>query len=106
MEFIFIFAVILFEVFLIHFPQVVEIIRAFGIDALMDDKVSAFFLGDQGIAAVRTAKFHRGEAAFIRGEPCSTDFAEKLALETVVFIEKGLRGITAWAGTAVWDIAF
>ena len=30
-------------------------IRAFGIDALMDDKVLAFFLGNQGIAAVRAA---------------------------------------------------
>ena len=54
-EFIFVFAVILSEVFFIHFFEVVEIIRAFGIDALMDDKVFAFFLGNQGIAAVRAA---------------------------------------------------
>lgn len=44
MEFIFIFAVIPFEV--------VEIIKAFGINTLMDDKVFAFFLGNQGIASV------------------------------------------------------
>ncbi len=54
-EFIFVSAVILPEIFPIHFPQVVEIIRAFGIDALMDDKVFAFFLRNQGIAAVGAA---------------------------------------------------
>ena len=46
MELIFIFAVILSEVFLIHFFEIVEIISAFGIDALMDEKVFAFFLGN------------------------------------------------------------
>lgn len=44
MKFIFIFAVILFEV--------VEIIKAFRINTLMDNKVFAFFLKNQGIASV------------------------------------------------------
>ena len=66
MEFIFIFAVVLPEIFFIYLFEVVEVIRAFGIDALMDDKVFAFFLWDQGIAAVgdsvvlqRRSGFHR-----------------------------------------------
>ena len=64
-EFIFIFAVILSEVFLNHFFEIVEIIRAFGIDVLMDEKVFAFFFGKQSIAAVQATQFHRGEAAFL-----------------------------------------
>ena len=38
-ELVFIFAVILFQVILIHLFEIVEIIRTFGIDALVDDKV-------------------------------------------------------------------
>ena len=45
MELIFVFAVILFELFLIHLFQVVEVVRAFGIDALVDDKVFPVLLG-------------------------------------------------------------
>lgn len=62
MEFIFIFAVILFEVFLIHFFEVVKIVGTFGIDTLMDDKVLSVFLWNQSVPAVRTTQFHRGEA--------------------------------------------
>ena len=59
MEFIFIFALSLFQIFLIHFFEVVEVVRAFGIDALMDDKVLAVFLGNQSISEMGTAQFHR-----------------------------------------------
>lgn len=45
MEFIFVLAVILYEVFLIHLFEVVEVVGAFGIDALVDDKVFPVFLG-------------------------------------------------------------
>ena len=51
MEFIFVFAVILFEVFLIHFFEVMEIVRAFGIDTLVDDKVFAVFFWNKSIPA-------------------------------------------------------
>lgn len=97
------FSVVLSEVFLIHFFEVVEIIRAFGIDALMDDKVFAFLLGNQGMATVWAAQLHRGETAFVRWESCIADFAEKLSFGTIVFIEERFRGITAWAGTVVLD---
>ena len=63
-EFIFVFAVVLPEIFFVYFFEIVEIIRAFGISALMDDKMFAFFLGNQGMATVGTAQFHRGKAAF------------------------------------------
>ena len=64
MEFIFIFAIILSQVLFIHLFQVVEVIRAFRIHAFVENEVFAFFLWDEGIAAVRTAQFYGGEAAF------------------------------------------
>jgi len=45
-EFIFIFAVNLFEVFFIYLFQVMKVVGAFGVDALVDDEVLAVFLGD------------------------------------------------------------
>ena len=104
MELIFIFAVILFEVLLIHFFEVVEIVRGFGIDTLMDDKVLSVFLWNQSVPAVRTTRFYRGEATFLRGESRSADFTEKLSFGTIVFVQKGLRGITTRAGAAVRNI--
>ena len=106
MEFIFVFAVILFEVFLIHFFEVMEIVRAFGIDTLVDDKVFAVFFWNKSIPAVGTAQFHGGEAAFIRREPGGADFAEELAFGTIVFVQKGFWRITPGAGAGVWDITF
>ena len=106
MEFIFIFSVILFQVFLIHFFEVVKIVGAFRIDTLMDDKVLAVFLGGQGVPTMRTAQFHRGEATFLRGESCITDLTEKLSLGTVVFVQKGLWCITTGAGAGVRNITF
>lgn len=104
MELIFVFAVILFEVFLIHLFEVVKVVRAFGIDTLMDDKVLSVFLGNQSISTMGTAQFHRGEAAFLRRKPRRTDLAEKLAFGTVILVEKWLRGITARAGAVIRDV--
>lgn len=106
MELIFIFAVILKKVFLIHLFEVVEIVRSFWIDTLMDDKVLAVFLWNQSIPTVWTAQFHRGEATFIRGEPCSADFTEKLSLGTIIFVQKGLRCITTGASAVIRNVTF
>ena len=51
-EFVFIFAEILFEVVLIHLLQAGEIIRAFGIDAFVDDKVFSVFFGNECMSTV------------------------------------------------------
>ncbi|MFQ6803639.1 MAG: hypothetical protein ACLRT5_01115 [Lachnospiraceae bacterium] len=56
MEFVFIFPVVLIQVVLVNFLQVVEIVRAFGIDALMEDEVFPVLLGNKSIAAVRAAR--------------------------------------------------
>lgn len=57
MEFIFIFGVILFKVIFSHLFEVVKVVRAAGIYAFVEDEVFAFFLWDEGIAAVRVAEF-------------------------------------------------
>ena len=65
-ELVFIFAVILFQVILIHLFEIVEIIRTFGIDALVDDKVFPFFFRHECLATVGTPKGKLfGEAVFI-----------------------------------------
>jgi len=104
-ELIFVFAVILFEVLLIHFFEVVEIVGAFGIDTLMDDKVLSVFLGNQSISTMGTAQFHGGESAFPGRKPCGTDLAEKLSFGTVIPVKKWLWGITARAGAVIRDVA-
>ena len=53
---VFIFAIVFEEVFLINLFKVMKIVRAFGIDAFVEDKVLAVFLVNEGIAAVRAAQ--------------------------------------------------
>ena len=106
MEFIFVLAVILYEVFLIHLFEVVEVVGAFGIDALVDDKVFPVFFGNKGISTVRAAQLHGREAAFSWRESGSTDFTEELAFGAVILVKERFRGITAWAVAVVRDIAF
>lgn len=96
--------VVFFEVSLVNFLKVVKIIRAFRVDALMEDKVFAAFLRDKGIAAMRAARLNGRKAALGRGEPGGTDLAEELALGTIVFVEERLRGITARAGAIIRNV--
>ena len=56
MEFIFVFAVIRVQILPFHFFKIVEIVRAFGIDTFVYAEKLAVFLGNQGIAAMRTGK--------------------------------------------------
>ena len=106
MELIFVFAVTLFEIFLIHLFQVVEIVGAFGIDALVDDKVFPVFFGNKGISTVRTPQLHGREAAFSRGKLGSTDLTEELTFGAVILVKKRFRGVTPGAMAVVRDIAF
>lgn len=106
MEFIFVLAMILFEVLLIHLFEIVEVVGAFGIDTLVDDKVFPFFFGNEGISAVRASQLHGREAAFGGGKSGGTDFAEKLSFGTVILVEERFRGITAWAVAVVRNITF
>ena len=55
MQLIFVFAIILCEVCLINLFEVVKVVRAFRIDALMDNEVLSVLFRNQGIATVRAA---------------------------------------------------
>ena len=79
MELVFIFAVVFFEVVLIDFLKVMEVVWTFGVHAFMDDKVLAVFLGYKRIAAMGAAQLYAREAAILWGEPCRADFAQELS---------------------------
>ncbi len=105
-ELIFVLAVIFFEVVLIYLFQVVKIVRAFGIDALVEDKVFPVLFGNEGISTVRAAQLYGGEAAFGGRKPCSTDLTEEMLFGAVILVKKRFRCVTVGEGTAIRDIAF
>ena len=53
---ILIFSVVFFKVLLIYFLKVVQVIRTFAVDTFVHNEVFAVFLGNQGVAAMRTAE--------------------------------------------------
>ena len=106
-ELVFIFAVILFQVFLIHLFEIVEIIRTFGIDALVDDKVLPFFFRSECLATVGTPQGELpGEAVFIWRKICIAYLAFQLSDFTVISVKIRLRGATGGAGAVLGDVAF
>jgi len=105
-ELIFILAIILFEVILIHLFEVVEVVRAFRIDTFVEDEVLPLFLWDEGVAAVRAAQLHGREAAFSRGEPGVTDLAQHLSFGAVVFVEVRHGRIAAGTRAVLRDVTF
>ena len=54
-EFVFVPAISFFKMFLIYFFKIVEIVRAFGIHAFVDDKVFPVFFMYQSISTVGAA---------------------------------------------------
>ena len=106
MELIFILAIILFEVILIHLFEIVEVVRAFRIDTFVEDEVLPLFLWDEGVATVRAAQLHGREPAVPRGESGIAYLAEDLAFGAVVPVEVWHGRVTARAGAVLRDIAF
>lgn len=95
-----------FQVILIRFFEIMEVIRAFKVHAFVEDEVLPFFLRDVRIAAVRAVQFYGREAAFGGREPGGADLAEELPFGTAIFIKEGFWGITARAGAVTWDVTF
>ena len=60
----FIFTIILCEICLVNFFEVVKVVRTFGIDAFMDNEVFPVLFGNQGVAAMRTSQLYGREPAF------------------------------------------
>ena len=55
MELVFILTIVFCKISLINFFEVVEVIRAFRINALVENKVFSVFFRNQCVTAVRTA---------------------------------------------------
>ena len=87
MELVFIFTIILFEIVLIHLFQVVKIVRAFGVDTLMEDEVLSLFFSDEGVSAVRADKADGGRDLFAGNESLAADFALVLPVAAVIVVD-------------------
>ena len=104
MELVFIFPVSLIEMLWLHFFKVMEIVRAFWVYALMQDKELPVFLWDKSIPTVGTAKFYGRKAVILLRELRVTDFAGKLSFGAVVLVKIRLWSLTAGAGTVIGNV--
>jgi len=106
MQLIFIFTVVLTEIGLINFLQVVKVVGTFRVHAFMDDEMLPVLFTRQCMGAVRALKREDiGETVFIRRKECSADLAHQLSGLAVVAVEIGLWSITGGTGTILRDIA-
>ena len=85
------------EVVLIHFLQVVKVVRAFRIYTFMDDKVLSVLFRNQCVGAVRAAEFQFCVTVFFWGEAVLADFTQDLPFGTIVLIKIRFRS-TATGG--------
>ena len=104
MELVFILSISLIEMFWLHFFKVVEIVRAFRVHTLMQDKKLAVLFGNEGIPAVRAAQLYRREAVILLGELCVTDLTGELTFGTVILVKIWLRSLTTGTGTVIGDV--
>ena len=106
MELVFILSISLIEMFRLHFFKIVEIVRAFRVHTLMQDKKLPVLFGDESIPTVRAAQFHRRKAVLLQGELRVTNFAGKLSFGAVVLVKIGLWSLTTGTGTFFRDVTF
>lgn len=106
MELVFILAISLLEMFRIHFFKVVEIVRAFRVYTLMQDKKFSVLFGDERVPAVGAAQFHGRETVILLRELCVTDLTRELSLGTVVLVKILLWSLTTGTGTVIRDVTF
>ena len=107
MKLIFILAVVFFEIFLIHFLEIVEVVGTFGVHALVNDEVLSILFRNQGVVAVGT--FERQfftETILVRREQGLADLAHELALPTVVAVKVDVRRLARRTRTVFWNVAF
>ena len=106
MELVFILSIRLLEMFRIHFFKVVEIVRAFRVHTLMQDKKLPVLLGNESVPTVRTAQLYRREAVILLGKLRVADLAGELTFGSVVLVEILLWSLTTGTGTVIGDVAF
>ena len=106
-ELVFVFAILLFQVFFIDLLEVMEIVRAFLVNALVYDKVLTVLLVGECIAAVWAAQgILFGKTVVVRGEVGITDLALDLSLGPVVAVKVRHWSVTAGTGAILRDITF
>lgn len=64
-ELVSVFAAAFIQVLLVDLFEVVQVIRAFGVHAFVEDEVLPILFGNQGVAAVGTAQLHGRETAVL-----------------------------------------
>ena len=106
MELVFILSIRLLEMFRIHFFKVVEIVRAFRVHTLMQDKKLPVLFGNESVPTVRTAQLYRREAVILLGKLRVADLAGELTFGSVVLVEILLWSLTTGTGTVIGDVTF
>lgn len=106
MAFVFILSISLIEMFWLHIFKIVEIVRAFRVHTLMQDKKLAVLFGDESIPAVRAAQLYRREAVILLGELRVTDLTGELSFGAVVLVKIGFWSLTTGTGTLFRDVTF
>ena len=106
MELVFILAISLLEMFRIHLFKVVEIVRAFRVYTLMQDKKFPVLFGNESVPAVRTAqgKLLR-EAVLFGREVGAAYFAAELSGFAIIAVEIKLRSTTGRTMAIIRDVA-
>ena len=106
MQFILVFTIILVQICPVNLLKVVQVVRAFRIQAFMDDEVLPVFLTNQRMGAVRTLEGKGfGETVLIWRKEGSADLAHQLAGFAVVTVQVRLRRFAGGAGAMLRDIA-
>ena len=103
MEFVFIFAIVFFQMLFINLLKVMEIVRALGINAFMDNKVFTVFLVNKWMRAVRAFQ-NRGfwKTAVVRSwKTILAYLAKKLAFLFAIIPHKILERCAAKITAAV-----
>ena len=107
MELVFVLAIRLFQVLLIHFLKIVEIVRTSGIDTFMDDEVLTVLFVGKGVAAVGAAQgILPGKAVVIGRKIGVTDLALDLSGFAVITVKVGLWRIAGGAAAVLRDVTF
>lgn len=85
-ELVFIFAIVLIQVFFINVTKIVKIVRTFGIYTFMDNEIFPVFFRNKGISTVWATELYRGKTTIFRRKFGIADLTENLAFGTVVFV--------------------
>lgn len=94
MQLILVFGIILIQMVLVNFGEVMKVEGTLWVDAFMDAEEFPVLLRDEGMAAVRAYKAERRSDNLAGDKGLSTDFTLELTIAAIVIIEIVVRGPT------------